>query len=67
MTSTASWAVDEPEQVALIAAQVGTTDGLGGEIGVGEASGEGVGDGVGVGVGLAVGDGDGLGRAAVVP
>lgn len=69
MTKTASWAVDEAPQVAVIAAQVGTEAGLGGVPGLGEASGERVGDalGVGVGVGLPARLGDGLGRAAEVP
>jgi hypothetical protein len=63
---TASWAVDDPEQVALIFAQYGTTAWLGGEVELGEASGDGLGFGVGVGVGveLATGEREGLGWTA---
>jgi hypothetical protein len=69
MTNTASWAVDDEEHVALIAAHAGTAAGLGAEIGLGEASDDGVAGGVGVGLGaeLTIGDRDGLGRAAEVP
>lgn len=69
MTNTASWAAEDAEQVALIAAHAGTAVAVGAEVGLGEASEEGLGDGieVGVGVGLAAREGDELGRAAEVP
>jgi len=67
MTSTASEAAGGAEQVACIAAQAGTSVGLGIGEGVGEGSGLGVGLAEGVGLGLEDGEADGLGWATSGP
>jgi hypothetical protein len=69
MTNTDSWAVDEAEQLAVMAAQGGTAAGLATGLGVTVASDEGDGDGLagGVGLGLAAGDGVGLEWAVEPP
>jgi hypothetical protein len=68
MTTTASWAVDEAEQPAIMAAQEGTcgsATGLGVEDGSDEGDADGLAD--GVGLGLATGDGVGLEWAVEPP
>jgi hypothetical protein len=65
MTSTASRALGAPEQVACIAAHVGTATGLGGGLGDSDGLGDGEGLGEGVGVGVASSEGVGVGLAAV--
>jgi hypothetical protein len=69
MTKTASWAVDDAAQVAVMAAQEGTAAGLATGLGVDDGSVDGDADGLaeGVGLGLATGDGVGLEWAVVPP
>src|ERR1700680_2808776 len=69
MTKTASWAVDDAAQVAVMAAQEGTAAGLATGLGVDDGSVDGDADGLaeGVGLGLATGDGVGLEWAVAPP
>jgi len=69
MTNTASWAVEDAEQVAVMAAQEGTAAGLATGLGVEDGSDEGDAGGLadGVGLGLATGDGVGLEWAVELP
>jgi hypothetical protein len=69
MTNTASWAVDDAAQEAVMAAQAGTAaglaTGLGDDDGLGDSRGDELGD--AVAVGLAMDNGVGLGRTADPP
>jgi hypothetical protein len=61
MTNTASWAVDDDEHVAVIAAHEGTEAGLATGLGVEDGRVDGDADGLGDGVGLGLATGDGVG------
>jgi hypothetical protein len=61
MTKTASWAVDDAEQVAVIAAHEGTAAGLAMGLGVEDGRDEGDADGLELGVALRLATGDGVG------
>jgi hypothetical protein len=66
MTNTASWAVDEAEQLAVIAAQEGTEAGLATGLGVEDGRLDGDADELGDGVWLGLATGEGVGLAWAV-